>query len=41
VPLVVAAFGLLTPGLATDLIGLSLFAAVYAANLLARRRPTT
>ncbi|MBS0518817.1 MAG: TRAP transporter fused permease subunit [Proteobacteria bacterium] len=36
--LLVGALGLLTPGLVTDLVGLALLAAVYAANLLLRRR---
>ncbi len=36
--LIVAALGLLTPGLTTDLVGLALCAAVYAGNMLLRRR---
>jgi len=40
VPLLIAAFTLLTPGLVTDLVGLTLFGAVYAGNLLVRRRST-
>jgi TRAP-type uncharacterized transport system fused permease subunit len=38
VPLIVGAFGLLTPGIVTDLIGAGLAAAVYGVNLLWRRR---
>ncbi|MBL8673868.1 MAG: TRAP transporter fused permease subunit, partial [Rhodospirillales bacterium] len=37
-PLIAAALGLLTPGAVTDLIGAGIAAAVYAGNLLARRR---
>jgi TRAP transporter 4TM/12TM fusion protein len=38
VPLIVGAFGLLTPGIVTDLIGVGLAAAVYGVNLVWRRR---
>ena len=38
--LIVAALGLLVPGLVTDLVGLFLCAGVYASALLMRRRAT-
>lgn len=38
--LIAGALGLLVPGIATDLIGLGLLAAVYLGNLLWRRRAT-
>ncbi len=40
IPLLVAAFGLLKPGLESDLVGLTILVAVYGTCLLSRRRAT-